>query len=72
MKEYGVKKNVATMRDGDVFGELALIDLSQHLAHSSKENQPQTVMQRRRAADCITIENSWLLKVKQKIMQEVT
>lgn len=72
MKEYGIKKNVATMRDGDVFGELALIDVNQHLAHTSKENQQQIVMRRRRAADCITIENSWLLKVKQKIMQELT
>lgn len=70
-KEYGILKNMATLKDGDVFGELALIDINELTDKTGQKGAPK-VMRRKRAADCITIENSWLLKCKQHVLQEVT
>ena len=64
-KKYDISEVIASLKDGDVFGELALIDISQ-----LSGGQPE--QRRKRAADCITVENSWMLRLEQRFVAELT
>ncbi len=65
--QYDIREVIATLKDGDAFGELALIDIAQITGNT---NQP--AQRRKRAADCITIENSWVLRLEQKFIETLT
>lgn len=65
-QKYDISEVIASLKDGDVFGELALIDIGS----LGGGNQPQ--QRRKRAADCITIESSWMLRLEQKFIAEIT
>ena len=54
-KVYNIDAIVNEMRDGDAFGQLALIDLNEI------ENTSENPIKRKRLADCIAVEDSWLL-----------
>lgn len=59
LDHYNISQVVTTLRDGDCFGELALIEMD------------GKAVRRKRAADCITVEDTWMLRLDQKFCSEI-
>ena len=67
-KEYGISQIVNTLKDGDMFGELAMVNLNEVMGDKVSEVAPV----RRRMADCISVENSWMLRIQTNFAKLLT